>query len=63
MRPEEINFHINYDVIDPFNIYDNIPQPPYLEINNYDNLMKSFESSKEDSNDEEASPNRGRHSE
>jgi len=32
IRPEEINFHINYDVVDPFALYDNIPQPEYLEI-------------------------------
>jgi hypothetical protein len=32
IRPEEINFHLNYDVVDPFALYDNIPQPEYLEI-------------------------------
>ena len=25
IRPEELNFHINYDIIDPFALYDNIP--------------------------------------
>ena len=25
LKPEEINFHINYDAIDPFNLYDNFP--------------------------------------
>ena len=31
-----MNFHDNYDVIDPFVLYDNIPQPEYLEINDDD---------------------------
>lgn len=25
LKPEEINFHDNYDVVDPFTLYDNIP--------------------------------------
>lgn len=57
IKPEEINFHINYDVIDPFALYDNIPQPEYLEIHHSDDLMHSFESSsnkKYDQDDEES---------
>ena len=43
MKPEELNFHVNYDVVDPFALYDNIPQPEYLEITNYDEQMQDFE--------------------
>jgi hypothetical protein len=63
MKPEELNFHVNYDVIDPFVLYDNIPQPSYLEIQNYDNLVRSFESSKDKSDDEESIPNQQRDTE
>jgi hypothetical protein len=31
-------------VIDPFTLYDNIPQPKYLEMTNSDDLIRSFES-------------------
>jgi hypothetical protein len=41
--PEEINFHVNYDIIDPFALYDNIPQPKYLEIKNYDEELEEYE--------------------
>ena len=30
-------------MIDPFALYDNIPQPEYLEIDNYDEQMQAFE--------------------
>ena len=43
IRPEEINFHINYDVVDPFALYDNIPQPEYLEIRGYEDTLESYE--------------------
>lgn len=29
--------------MDPFALYDNIPQPEYLEIKNYDDQMQDFE--------------------
>ena len=41
--PEEINFHVNYDIIDPFALYDNIPQPKYLEVKNYDDELEAYE--------------------
>lgn len=44
IRPEEINFHFNNEIIDPFTLYDNIPQPRYLEIYNSDEMIRSFES-------------------
>ena len=43
IRPEEINFHINYDVVDPFALYDNIPQPEYLEIRGYEDQIQAYE--------------------
>ena len=46
IRPEEINVHINYDVVDPFALYDNIPQPEYLEIRGYEDQMQAYEDEK-----------------
>jgi len=43
IRPEEINFHINYDIVDPFALYDNIPQPAYLEIRGVEDQMQALE--------------------
>eukprot|EP00347_Sterkiella_histriomuscorum_P016480 403353018 len=44
LKPEEINFHDNYDIVDPFVLYDNIPQPEYLEIDdNEDESFKAYE--------------------
>ena len=46
IRPEEINFHIKYDVVDPFALYDNIPQPEYLEIRGQEDQMQAYEDEK-----------------
>lgn len=45
LKPEEINFQDNYDTINPFTLYDNIPQPEYLEIDegSADEQIKRFE--------------------
>ena len=32
IKPEEINFDKNYDKLDPFKQYENIPQPLYLAM-------------------------------
>lgn len=34
---------MNYDIIDPFALYDNIPQPKYLEVKNYDDELEAYE--------------------
>ena len=44
IKPEEINFHVNYEVVDPFSIFDNLPIPEYLEVRNIENeQMAEFE--------------------
>ena len=43
MKPEELNFHVNYNYVDPFAFYDVIPEPKYLEMKPNDDLLRSFE--------------------
>ena len=40
-----MNFHDNYEVVDPFILYDNIPQPEYLEMDSDDQAIKEYEDS------------------
>lgn len=57
LKPEEINFHFNYDTLDPFKLYDFFPQPEYLEISYQDELMQEFENG--DAFKKEAKSNKG----
>lgn len=43
MKPEEINFNINYDVVDPFALYNAFPMPDYLEVSHNDEQVNLFE--------------------
>jgi hypothetical protein len=54
IKPEEINFHINYDVVDPFALFENIPQPKYLQIDNIEDQMPEYEADAKRGLDDEA---------
>jgi hypothetical protein len=44
IKPEEINFKNSYEGTDPFLLYETVPQPRYLVIENYDDNLNAFES-------------------
>jgi hypothetical protein len=43
IKPEEINFNMSYEGIDPFSLYELVPQPRYLVIENYDEDLNAYE--------------------
>lgn len=43
IKPEAINFHENYDIIDPFALFENIPQPNYLAPKDRDEELFAYE--------------------
>lgn len=50
IKPEEINFHVNSEIVDPFALFDNMPQPDYLVIDYNEGQMNEFEKQVQGSN-------------
>lgn len=49
--PETMNLHADHDIIDPFEHYDNLMPPPFIEVPDSNELLDDFEKSMNDSED------------